>query len=78
MRCAQPVVHAQRDLVGGEPAGAVLTLVAEDNAHGVLRGRCREDTPYVLVLEERRVNVVEQQARDVGLLLHDFFVLVCH
>ncbi|MFJ9411247.1 hypothetical protein [Streptomyces sp. NPDC101393] len=78
VRCAQFVARAEGDLVGGELVGGVLVLVAEDHAHGVRRGRYGEDAPYVLVIEERGVNVREQQARDVGLLFHDLVVLVCH
>ncbi|WP_208853293.1 hypothetical protein [Streptomyces albofaciens] len=78
VRGARFIARAQGDFIGGEPVGRELAFVAEDDAHGIRGGGCREDAPYMLVLDERRVNVVEQQVRDVGLLLHHLFMVVRH
>ncbi|MGW4968105.1 hypothetical protein ACWEPL_63805 [Nonomuraea sp. NPDC004186] len=69
---AQAVVLAQGDLVGRQPVSPAGAGGADDHPDRLGRSRDWQNAADTLGVEERGVDAVEQQADDVGLLLHDF------
>ncbi|WP_327230515.1 hypothetical protein [Streptomyces murinus] len=78
VRGTQFLAGSKRDLVRGEPARRALPLVTDDDPH---RGGTQwrgQHPAYVLVLQQRRVDEVQQKGGHFHLKVLDLAVALAH